>query len=95
MSELNTNKDSGGDKGVAYALIDNWDEVLLNKARLLGSRLKITTQFTTVGSDGTIWLSDVNNWCSLDDSDSLRKQVLSLKKYAKYTFCGILQLKVV
>lgn len=71
-----------------YIKINDWEDIFLNKDRYMGKRIKFSTQFTTINSDGTLWLSYVDNWCSLDSS--LRDRVQKLEKYHTYSFSGIL-----
>ncbi|MBR6201294.1 MAG: hypothetical protein IKQ61_13630 [Spirochaetales bacterium] len=73
-----------------YIEVAKWDIVKLKKDYYIGKKVKITTKFCGVNSDGTsIHLLDVSIYCKFDSN--LIEKILSLKEFLFYTFYGTVE----
>ena len=80
------NLQSSSDK---YIEITNWNIVTVKKTEYIGKKIKITSKFQWISSDGArINLSHVGSIAGNPYNASLTDKVLELQEYKDYTFYG-------
>lgn len=69
-----------------YIEITSWDVVKMKKNEYDGKKIKFKTKYFGPNSDGTVYLENIGNTCTYDES--LIDKLLSLRQFERYTFYG-------